>query len=72
MKLIIKVRLKYDDNHSDQKFSESEVYPLIAWKHPLNASSLRGNAYDSQHTERVELTFREFLVRIRGVQIGIG
>ena len=39
-----KARLKYDDTHSDQKFSESELYPLITWKHPRNASSLRGKA----------------------------
>ena len=28
------MRLKYEDTHSDQKFSESELYPLIAWKRP--------------------------------------
>ena len=42
--LVTTVRLKYDDTHSDQKFSESELYPLIAWKRLRNASSLRGNA----------------------------
>ena len=26
----LQVRLKYDGTHSDQKFSESEFYPLIA------------------------------------------
>ena len=31
------VRLKCDDAHSDQKFSESELYHLIAWKRTRNA-----------------------------------
>ena len=50
------MRLKYDDTRCDQKFSESEVYKtptkrlLIAWKRPRN--------------EGVEITFREFLVRM--------
>ena len=53
--LVTTVRLKYDDTHSDQKFSENGVWPLIVWKRPRDAyetptkrlrkaSSLRGNA----------------------------
>ena len=45
------VRLKYDDTHTDQKFSESERYPSLredAHETPTNqvqnAFSLRGNA----------------------------
>ena len=44
------VRLKYDDTHYDQKFFEILLYP-----------PLRGNAYALRG---VELTFREFLVRM--------
>ena len=45
---IITVRLKYDDTHSDQKFSESKLYPLSAWAfqrtekaYPRNEEALR-------------------------------
>ena len=54
-------RLKYDDTHSDSEFSESELYPIIAWlrqryahetptKRLLNvwkAPAERGNAYET-------------------------
>ena len=42
LKILSKVCLKYDDTHSDQKFSESELYPLSAWKRLRNARALRG------------------------------
>ena len=51
------MRLKYDDTHSDQNFSESELFP-----------SLRGNAHETPmkrpRNEGVELTFGEFPLRM--------
>ena len=45
--------LKYDDTHSDQKFSESEIYPLIV-ETPTKRS----------RTEGLYFTFRKFLFRM--------
>ena len=55
------VHLKYDDIHSDQKFSESELYPLIAWKRPLNAQE---TPTKHPRNKGVELNFRVFLFRM--------
>ena len=41
LKKFFTVRLKYEDTHSDQKLSENELYPLIAWERPRNANALR-------------------------------
>ena len=72
------VRLKYDDTHSDQKFSESELSPLITWKRPLNAHETPTkrlliawkrpfSAWKRPRNEGVELSFREFLVRMGAI-----
>ena len=57
LSLTTTVRTKHNDTHSDQNFSESELFP-----------SLRENAHETPMkrsiTEAVELTFREFLVRM--------
>ena len=67
------VRLKYYDTHSDQEFSESEVYPLIARKRPHNAHEMPTKRLlitwkplrSPPRNEGVEIiTFREFLIRM--------
>ena len=37
VRVFTSVRLKYDGTHSDQKFSENELYRPIVWKCPRNA-----------------------------------
>ena len=69
------MRLKYDDTHSDQKFSGSLLYPLSAWVF-INAVSRRfhamrrrlvGVTWAFPRNEGGQFAFREFLVRMGAI-----
>ena len=62
------MRLKYDDTHSDQKFSENGVWPLIVWKRPrdvhLTPTKRLRNAYERPpHCVETPPQFEETLTK---------
>ena len=58
------VFVKYDDTHSDQEFSESEIYPLSAWAFRRRFQGPRGGSSLTFTRNEGIYTCRDFLVRM--------